>query len=226
MQNHSIPDPNAVYANAYGTTCFIRNVVRAPNIQIGEYTYYDDADGDPTAFEQNNVLYNWPEFGDKLVIGKFCAIAQGTRFVMGPANHRISSVSSYPFAVLGGAWQQRVPPHMAQLPQKGDTVVGNDVWIGRECLIMPGARIGDGAIIAARSVVAGRIEPYTIAGGNPARPIRRRFGEALARDLLALRWWDFEPQALLAILPTLCDTDLERAHAHIRALLAQRGESL
>ena len=153
-----IPDPNAVFPNAYGTTCFIKNVVTAPNITIGAYTYYDD-DTDPTGFERNNVLFNWPEFGDHLIIGKFCAIAQGTKFVMGPANHRMCSVTTYPFAVFGGRWAENIPSHLSQLPHKGDIVVGNDVWFGRECLILPGTTIGDGAIIAARPSWPGKCPP-------------------------------------------------------------------
>lgn len=153
----NIPNPNEVFPNEYGTSCFIKNVVHAPNIEIGDYTYYDD-DTDPTGFERNNVLFNYPEFGDRLVIGKFCAIAQGTTFIMGPANHRIGSASTYPFNVFGGAWSELTPDHMSQLPRKGDTIVGNDVWLGRDCVVMPGVKIGDGAIVAAYSVVT-RDEP-------------------------------------------------------------------
>ena len=132
----NIPDPNAVFPNEYKTSCFIKNVVTAPNISVGDYTYYDDA-VDPTGFERNNVLFNYPEFGDHLVIGKFCQIASGTKFIMSPANHRISSATTYPFNVFGGAWTENTPPHMVQLPRKGDTIIGNDVWIGREGIIMP-----------------------------------------------------------------------------------------
>ena len=132
----NIPDPNAVFPNEYKTSCFIKNVVTAPNITVGDYTYYDDA-VDPTGFERNNVLFNYPEFGDHLVIGRFCQIASGTKFIMGPANHRISSATTYPFNVFGGAWTENTPPHMAQLPRKGDTIIGSDVWIGREGIIMP-----------------------------------------------------------------------------------------
>ena len=153
-----LPDPNTVFPNEYHTSCFIKNVVKAPNISIGDYTYYDDAE-DPAGFEKNNVLFNYPEFGDRLIIGKFCAIASGVRFIMGPANHRISSVTTYPFHVFGGAWAERTPPHMDQLPRKGDTVIGNDVWIGRESVILPGVKIGDGAIVAACSVVSGTYRP-------------------------------------------------------------------
>lgn len=213
-----IPAPNAVFPNEYKTSCFLKNVVTAPNISIGDYTYYDDPD-DPAGFEHNNVLFNYPEFGDHLLIGKFCAIAAGTKFIMGPANHRISSVTTYPFHVFGGAWQENTPPHLDQLPRKGDIVIGNDVWIGRECVIMPGTRIGDGAIVAARSVVTGEIPPYTVFGGNPARFRKRRFGEELTRLLLQFRWWDLEPEALVEVLPMLCDPDLERVTRTLRARL-------
>ena len=118
------------------------------------------------------MLFNYPEFGDKLIIGKFCSIASGTTFIMGPANHRISSVTTYPFHVFGGLWQERTPDHMAQLPYKGDLVIGNDVWIGRESVIMPGVKIGDGAIVAAYSVVTKDVPPYAVVGGNPARLIK------------------------------------------------------
>lgn len=217
---HQIPDPNQVFPNEYKTSCFIKNVVKAPNISIGDYTYYDDA-ADPTGFEKNNVLFNYPEFGDHLIIGKFCAIASGTKFIMGPANHRISSVTTYPFHVFGGAWQENTPPHLDQLPRKGDIVIGNDVWIGRECVIMPGVKIGDGVIVAAYSVVAKDIPPYTVFGGNPARFIKQRFDEELTGLLLQFGWWDLEPEALVEVLPLLCDPDLEKVKQELRARLAQ-----
>lgn len=217
---HRLPDPNTLFPNAYGTTCFLKNAITAPNILVGDYTYYDDAE-DPTAFERKNVLFNWPEFGDRLIIGKFCAIASGVRFIMGSANHRMCSVSTYPFAVFGGAWEENTPPHLSQLPFKGDTVVGNDVWIGRKAVIMPGVKIGDGAIIAAYSVVTKNVEPYTLVGGNPARLIRRRFDEALTEMLLKLRWWNFAPEELAEFLPVLCDGNLEAAREAIRAKLEE-----
>ena len=139
MKTIDIPDPRAIFPNEYKTSCFIKNVVKAPNISIGDYTYYDDAVA-ATDFEKNNVLFNWPEFGDKLVIGKFCAFATGVKFIMGSANHRLASASTYPFNVFGGAWAEITPPHLEQLPKKGDTVVGNDVWIGREAVVMPGVK--------------------------------------------------------------------------------------
>ena len=132
-------------------------------------------------------MFNWPEFGDQLIIGKFCAIASGTQFIMGSANHRISSASTYPFAVFGGAWAEAVPPHLEQLPRKGDIVVGNDMWIGRQCTILPGVHIGDGAIVAACSVVSRDVEPYTIVGGNPAQLRKRRFEMCIRDSLRGMR---------------------------------------
>lgn len=216
-----IPNPSEIFPNQYHTSCFIKNVVKAPNIIIGDYTYYDDP-VDPTGFEKNNVLFNWPEFGDRLIIGKFCSIASGTKFIMGPANHRISSVSTYPFAVFGGAWEEAAPPHMAQLPFKGDTVIGNDVWIGRESVIMPGVKIGDGAIIAAGSVVAKDVEPYHVVGGNPARFLKKRFDDELIALLLEWKWWDLPPEELVKALPLLCDPDLESVKAHLKAAAKPR----
>ena len=213
-----IPNPNEIFPNEYHTSCFIKNVITAPNISVGDYTYYDDP-ADPAGFEKNNVLFNWPEFGDRLIIGKFCSIACGTQFIMGPANHRISSVTTYPCAVFGGEWAERVPSHLSQLPFKGDIVVGNDVWIGRNSVILPGVTIGDGAIVAAHSVVARDVEPYTVVGGNPARFLKKRFREELIQLLLRLRWWDFPPEKLVEVLPLLCDTDLERAEKKLESFL-------
>ena len=218
-----IPDPGTVFPNEYKTSCFLKNVITAPNITVGDYTYYDDP-ADPTGFERNNVLFNCPEFGDRLIIGRFCSIASGTRFIMGSANHRISSISTYPFSVFGGVWEANTPPHLSQLPFKGDTVVGNDVWIGRESVIMPGVRIGDGAIVAACSVVAKDVEPYTVVGGNPARPVKKRFGRELISLLLELRWWDMEPEDLADFLPVLCDSDVETAERAIRRILEDRRQ--
>lgn len=217
--NSYIPDPRAVFPNEYQTSCFVKNVITAPNIQIGDYTYYDDP-VDPTKFEQNNVLFNYPEFGDRLIIGKFCSIAAGTKFIMGPANHRLSSVTTYPFHVFGGLWRQRTPEHLSQLPFKGDTVIGNDVWLGRQCVVMPGVKIGDGALVAAYSVVTRDVAPYSVVGGNPARLIRKRFGEELIALLLRLRWWDLPPDALAEILPLLCDPDLEKVAEALEKRLA------
>ena len=213
-----IPDPNTVFPNEYKTSCFLKNVITAPNIHVGDYTYYDDLEH-PTEFQQRNVLFNYPAFGDQLIIGKFCAIAAGTKFIMGPANHRISSVTTYPFHVFGGVWAENTPPHLDQLPRKGDIVVGNDVWIGRESVILPGVHIGDGAIIAARSVVAKDVPAYTVAGGNPVRVLKQRFPEDLVQLLLAWRWWDLPPAELAEAVPLLCDPDLDAVRSAIRQRL-------
>ena len=215
-----IPDPNEIFPNEYKTSCFIKNVITAPNIIVGDYTYYDDALA-PTEFEKNNVLFNYPEFGDKLIIGKFCSIASGTKFIMGSANHRLGSVTTYPFNVFGGSWQENTPDHMSQLPFKGDIVIGNDVWIGRESIIMPGVKIGDGAIIAAYSVVTKDVEPYSVVGGNPARFIKKRFNDELIELLLEFKWWDLPPEKLVAVLPLLYDFDLEKVTKKIKEMIEQ-----
>ena len=215
---NQIPNPNAVFPNDYKTSCFIKNVITAPNITVGDYTYYDDA-VDPAGFEKNNVLFNYPEFGDRLIIGKFCQIASGTKFIMGPANHRISSVTTYPFNVFGGIWTENTPPHMKQLPRKGDIIIGNDVWLGRESVVMPGVKIGDGAIIAAYSVVAKDVPPYTIYGGNPAKFIKTRFDDELTALLLRFRWWNLAPERLAEILPLLCDPDLTKVKRTLQEYL-------
>ena len=196
--------------------CYIKNCVSNPNIIVGDYSYYDDKRG-ADLFEKH-VTHHYDFIGDKLIIGKFCQIASGVKFIMGPANHRLCSVTTYPFNVFGGVWSERTPPHMEQLPRKSDTIVGSDVWLGRESVVMPGVKIGDGAIIAAYSVVAGDVPPYTLYGGNPARFIKKRFDDALTALLLRLKWWDLPSEELAELLPLLCDSDLER----VRAALEER----
>lgn len=219
-----IPSPKTVFPNEYGTTCFIKNVVKAPNVFIGDYTYYDSETA-PEEFEKNNILFNYPIFGDKLVIGKFCQIAHGTQFIMGAANHRLCSASTYPFNIIGGDWAKIAPARLSELPHKGDTVVGNDVWFGRNCVILPGVKIGDGAIVAAHSVVAKDVAPYTLVGGNPAKPIKKRFDDELISLLLELKWWDFGPQELAEFLPNLCLPDLEKLKIVIKQRLNKSNDS-
>lgn len=211
-----IPDPNVVFPNEYGTTCFLKNIIKSPNIIVGDYTYYDNYNSSPLDFEKENVLFNYLEFGDRLIIGKFCAIASGVKFIMGSANHRINSVTTYPFNVFGGAWQEVTKPHLSELPHKGDTVIGNDVWIGRESIIMPGVKIGDGAIIAAYSVVTKDVEPYSLVGGNPAKFIKYRFDRELIDLLLKFKWWNLESNQLVEVIPLLCNSDLEFVKEKIR----------
>ena len=222
MKNtRKFPDPNAVFPNEYGTSCFIKNVIKAPNISVGDYTYYDD-DKDPTGFEKNNVLFNYPVFGDKLIIGKFCQIASGTQFIMGAANHRLCSATTYPFNVMSEAWAEIAPVHLSQLPHKGDTVIGNDVWFGRNCVVMPGVKIGDGAIVAAHSVVTKDVEPYSVVGGNPARFIKKRFDDELTELLLRFKWWDLPPDELAEVMPLLCDADLEKDRRELKTRIENK----
>ncbi len=165
------PDPNAIYPNkAIKSICFIKNVITRPNIIVGDYTYYDDMNG-AEKFEEH-VTHHYEFIGDKLFIGKFCAIAKGIEFVMNGANHRMCSVTTYPFNIMGNGWEKSTPS-LSDLPLKGDTVIGNDVWIGQNVTVMPGVHIGDGAIIAANSVVSKDIPPYHIAGGNPCKIIKK-----------------------------------------------------
>lgn len=167
---------------------FLKPLVTDPRIEVGEYTYYDDPDA-ATEFETKNVLYAYgPE---KLVIGRYCAIAAGARFIMAGANHLMTGVSTFPFTIFGGVWAERTADLLQGIETRGDTVIGNDVWIGYDALVMPGVRIGDGAIIASGSVVTGDVEPYTIVGGNPAKPIKRRYSEADTALLLDAAWWDW-----------------------------------
>lgn len=185
------PDPRAVHpVPAHQRIVFLRNVVTAPNVEIGEYTYYDDPDA-ALLFDTRNILHHYEFLGDRLVIGRFCAIATGVRFVMNGANHAMTGFSTYPFNIFGGGWESGFDPATISTGNKGDTTVGNDVWIGADALILPGVTIGDGAIIAASSVVSRDVAPYAIVAGNPAAERRRRFEPAIVERLLALRWWDW-----------------------------------
>jgi virginiamycin A acetyltransferase len=182
------PDPDTPYPMAgFPQVCFLKNIIKQPNIDIGDYTYYDDPDG-AHHFEAS-VLYHFPFIGDVLRIGKFCALARGVKFIMNGANHQMSGISTYPFFIFGNGWEG-ARPAPGELPYKGDTVIGNDVWIGYDALIMAGVTIGDGAIIASRSVVTADVPPYAIVGGNPAQVIRRRFDDAAVARLLQIAWWD------------------------------------
>jgi virginiamycin A acetyltransferase len=207
------PDPADPHPmKGFPQVCYIRNTITNPNIIVGEYSYYDDPE-DSEGFERN-VLYHFPFIGDRLVIGKFCAIARGAKFIMNGANHKLDGFSTYPFQIFGNGWE-RVMPQMHELPFKGDTVIGNDVWIGYDALVMPGVRIGDGAIIASRSVVVADVAPYTIAGGNPARPIRRRFPDEVIAGLLEIAWWDWEIEKITRNLEAIVGSDLERLRSAV-----------
>lgn len=184
-----IPDSDQIFPLPhYDRLCFLKNIIKNPNIIVGDYTYYDDFE-DVNNFEKN-VKYHFDFIGDKLIIGKFCMIASGVTFIMNGANHKSDGISAYPFFIFGGDWAKSAPAE-GELPYKGDTVIGNDVWIGNEATIMPGVKIGDGAIIAAKSVVTRDVPPYTIVGGNPADRLRKRFDDNTVDKLLEMRWWDW-----------------------------------
>ena len=173
---------------AHQRVVFLKPLVTSPKIVVGDYTYYDDPD-DPTGFEHRNVLYGYgPE---RLIIGKYCAIASSTRFLMAGADHPTMGVSTFPFTMFGGEWTERTLDIVTAMPSRGDTVVGNDVWFGYQATVMPGVRIDDGAIIAAGAVVTADVPPYTIVGGNPAKPIRQRFDDTDIDRLRHAAWWDW-----------------------------------
>lgn len=185
---------------------FLKNYVTSPDIIIGDYTYYDDPEG-PSNFE-NNVLYHFPFIGDKLRIGRFCAIAKGVTFIMNGANHKASGFSSYPFYIFGNGWES-VMPKEGELPYKGDTVIGNDVWLGYETTIMPGVTVGHGAIVASKSVVTCDVPAYSVVGGNPAKVIRYRFEPDVIEQLLAIRWWDWSAEKISRNLQAIVNRDLD-----------------
>lgn len=206
--NLSIPNPNTIHPiPGYEKEIYVKPALKNPNIIVGDFTYIADSD-----FE-SHVTHHYPWIGDRLIIGKFCQIASGVEFMMNGANHQMNAVTTFPFYTLQG-WQMEQPA-MSDLPLKGDTVIGNDVWIGQNAVILPGAHIGDGAIIGANSVAGGSVEPYTIVAGNPARPLRKRFDDALIELLLQFKWWDRSIEEINALIPILTCGDLERVRAEL-----------
>lgn len=202
-----IPDKNVIYPlKDYEKMVYIKNIITSKNIIAGDYSYYDD-EIDGCNFEKN-VLYHFDFIGDKLIIGKFCAIASGVKFIMNGANHQIDTISTFPFYIFGDDWA-KVIPDKEQLPYKGDTIVGNDVWIGYESVIMPGVKIGNGVVIASKSVVTKDIEPYSIVGGNPAKLIRKRFDEEQINRLERIAWWNWTIEDITQSLPLITNTNIE-----------------
>ena len=199
-----------IYPRSQGhSTVYLQNVVTDPSITVGDYTIYDDFVNDPRDFQRNNVLYHYPINHERLVIGKFCSIACGARFLFNSANHTQRSLSTYIFPVLFEEWGLDVDRIPEAWDNKGDIVVGNDVWIGYEAVTLAGVTIGDGAVVAARAVVAKDVPPYTVVGGVPARPIRRRFPDGDIQTLLSLRWWDWPAEKIAANLDAIQSGDLE-----------------
>lgn len=195
-------------------TIYLKPVIANPNITVGEYTMYNDFVHDPLLFEKNNVLYHYPINQDKLTIGRFCSIACGARFLFNSANHTMSSLSTYPFPLFFEEWGLDRKNVTDSWDNKGDITVGSDVWIGYEAVIMAGVTIGDGAIIGTRAVVTKDVPPYTIVGGLPARPIKKRYPEETIAALLELRWWDWPRELIAENLDAIrsgCIDELSRA---------------
>jgi virginiamycin A acetyltransferase len=200
------PNKNTPFPLAnYDRLCFLKNIIKNPNIIVGDYTYYDDFE-DVMNFEKN-VKYHFDFTGDKLIIGKFCMIASDVTFIMNGANHLTDAITTYPFAIFGNGWENAMKGKT--YPSKGNIVVGNDVWIGYNATIMAGVTIGDGAIIGTNSVVTKDVEPYSIVGGNPAKLIKKRFSEDEIKDLLELKWWDWEIEKITRNVQNLTDNNIE-----------------
>lgn len=205
------PDPCTLHPlQGFAQVCFIKNTIRNPNILVGDFTYYDDPE-DAEGFERN-VLYHFPFIGDRLIIGKFCALARGVKFIMNGANHKMSGISTYPFYIFGNGWEVAAP-QSGELPFKGDTVIGNDVWMGFESLVMPGVKIGNGAIISTRSVVVADVPAYAIVGGNPAKIIRMRFPDETIKALEEIAWWDWPVGKITRCLAQIVAGDVSALRA-------------
>ena len=201
------PDKDTTFPlKNYNRLCFLKNVIKNPNIIVGDYTYYDDFDNVEN-FEKN-VRYHFDFIGDKLIIGKFCMIASDVKFIMNGANHLTNALTTYPFAVFGNGWEHAMDNK--SYPQKGDIVIGNDVWIGYNATIMAGVTIGDGAIIATNSTVIKDVGPYTIVGGNPAKEIKKRFSEETIARLMALQWWNWDIDKITSKMQHLTDNDIDK----------------
>ena len=209
MKDGKTPNPNVIHPiKGYDKEIYIKPTVKNPNIIVGDFSYIADSD-----FESHVThLYDWNE--DKLIIGKFCQIASGVEFVMNGANHQMNAISTFPFYTLEG-WDME-PPAISDLPIKGDTIIGNDVWIGQNATILPGVHIGDGAIIGANSVVGQNIEPYTIAVGNPATVLRKRFDDELIELLLRFKWWDKSIDDINEMIPLLTCSKLDKVKEEIK----------
>jgi len=214
----SEPDPDRLYPlPGHDRTVFLKPLLRQrlaesgrpDNVEVGEFSYYDDA-VDPLPFFERNLRYNYGYSGARLTIGKYCALASGTTFVMPDANHAMAGFTTYPFPIFGGEWAERLSVADLPVPEKGDTVVGHDVWFGCESMVMPGVTVGTGAVIAARAVVTRDVPPYVVVAGNPARVVRRRFDDATVARLLDLAWWDWPVERVTEAIPDLVFGRMER----------------
>ncbi len=197
--------------NDFGTI-YLKSIITNPRIIVGDYTMYNDFTCDPTQFEKNNVLYQYPINNDKLIIGKFCSIACGAKFIFNSANHTLNSLSTYPFPIFFEEWNLDKKDIRSAWDNKGDIVIGNDVWIGYEAVILSGVNIGDGAIIGTRAVVTKDVPPYTIVGGIPAKEIKKRFNEDTINKLQEIQWWNWDFAKIQKILPDIMSGDIDRLY--------------
>lgn len=191
-------------------TIYLKHVITNPNIMVGDFTMYNDFVNDPTLFEKNNVLYHYPINNDKLQIGKFCSIACGAKFLFNSANHTLSSLSTYPFPLFFEEWGLEKKDVTNAWDNKGDIIIGNDVWIGYEAVILAGVTIGDGAIIGTRAVVTKDVPPYTIVGGVPAKPIKKRFSEETISALLEIQWWNWSEERIVRNIGAIQSGNIEQ----------------
>ncbi|MFA6964168.1 CatB-related O-acetyltransferase [Bosea sp. (in: a-proteobacteria)] len=206
-----LPDPLTRHPiQGWKGTAFLKAIVDHPLIEVGDYSYYDDSRG-PEHFVARCVRYHFDFVGDRLIIGKFVAIAQGAQFVMNGANHPMSGFSTYPFQMFGIAGA----PDVTGQPHRGDTRIGNDVWIGREAVIMPGVTIGDGAIIGTRAQVAKDVPPYAIVVGNPGRVVRMRFPDEVVSALLTIAWWDWDTEKIGRNVAAIAGADIDALRAAV-----------
>lgn len=206
----AIPDSTKIYPRSEDKQIvYLKNVITNPNIEVGDFTFYNYFVNYPQDFEKNNVLYHYPINHDKLIIGKFCSIACGAKFLFNSANHTMRSLSTYPFPIFYELWEHGIWTDKAW-DNKGNIVIGNDVWIGYEAVILAGVTIGDGAIIGARAVVTKDVPPYTVVGGVPAKPIRKRFPDDTINALLSMRWWDLPPEKILPRINDIQFGNLEK----------------
>lgn len=220
------PDPDRLYPAIYGPNygraqgwpvVFLKPLVESPFTEVGDFTYYADP-VDPTGFERNNVLFHYGP--GRLVMGRYCALARDVRFIMGAAGHDISAVSTFPFPMFGGDWLREMPT-FAQRLQRGDIIVGHDVWLGYRATVLAGVSIGDGAVVAAGSVVSSDVPAYGIVAGNPARLVRHRFDAEQIDRLLALAWWDWPVDHVTAQIGALMSGDIDALEAAAQTLAAR-----
>ena len=215
MSDKKIPDPNVIHPiSGYEKEIYVKPTVKNPNIIVGDFTYIADSE-----FE-SHVTHFYPWSRGKLVIGKFCQIGTGVEFVMNDANHQMNAVTTFPFYTLDG-WNMDAP-QASDMPYKGNTIIGNDVWIGQNATILPGVHIGDGAIIGASSVIGSNVAPYTIAIGNPAKALRKRFDDELIELLLKFRWWDKSIEEINNLIPILTCSDLDKVSQKIKQMMSAK----